>query len=47
MESAVLTINRSPVVAHRLEWGLMDSPKSVSEVAPLPALLRRCIGGTD
>jgi hypothetical protein len=37
MESAYSTIDRSPVVAHRLVWGLMDSPKSVNEAAPLPA----------
>jgi hypothetical protein len=37
MESAFSTINRSPVVAHRLVWGLMDSPKSINEATPLPA----------
>jgi hypothetical protein len=37
MESAFSTINRSPVIAHRLVWGLMDSPKSISEATPLPA----------
>jgi hypothetical protein len=37
MESAYSTINRSPVVAHRLVWGLMDSPKSINEATPLPA----------
>jgi hypothetical protein len=37
MEPALSTINQSPVVARRPEWGLMDSPKSISEVAPLLA----------
>jgi hypothetical protein len=37
MEPALSTINRSPVVACRLERGLMDSSKSISETAPLPA----------
>jgi hypothetical protein len=37
MEPALSTVNQFPVVACRLERGLMDSPKSTSEVAPLPA----------
>ena len=37
MEPALSTLNRSPVVACRLAWGLMDSPKPINEVAPLPA----------
>ena len=47
MESAVSTINRSPVVAHRLVWGLMGSPKSINEVAPLPAFQCRRGEGID
>ena len=37
MEPALSTLNRSPVVACRLAWGFMDSPKPINEVAPLPA----------
>jgi hypothetical protein len=37
MELVLPTINRSAVVNCRLAWGLMDSPKPISEVAPLPA----------
>jgi hypothetical protein len=37
MEPALSTINRSPVVACRVERGLMGSPKSISEATPLPA----------
>ena len=37
MKPALSTINRSPVAACRLVWGLVDSPKPINEVAPLPA----------
>ena len=37
MELALSTINQSPVVTCRSAWGLMDSPKTINEVAPLPA----------
>jgi hypothetical protein len=47
MESAFSTVNRSSVVAHRLVWGLMDSPKSINGATPLPAFQFRCSGGIE
>jgi hypothetical protein len=37
MEPSFSIINRSPMVTCRLAWRLMDSPKPINEVAPIPA----------